>query len=397
MDQKEFELQQIVRQAAQEALADFKKVPPGARIPMFNTADTPGLPKEPEHEFKNMGEFFSDVIKADSPGGFQSERLREWATKTAGYMEEGDLSQGGYTVPVEFRAQLLMTALEKSIVMPRATPMPMKTNRLAISALVDSDHSTNYFGGITLYRPGEMGEKTPTNPTFEKVSLTLHKIIGLCHVSDELLEDSSIAMETYLKTVFGSAIAFQMDSDFLTGTGVNQPLGAFNAANPSLITVDAEGGQGAGTIIFENLLEMWSRLYPAGQDNAIWIANPDTFRELGTMAMPVGAGGVPVWMPANQVSGSPWRTLMGKPLIFSEKMETLGTAGDIALADFSQYLIGQRGLQTAVSIHLKFDFDLTSFRFVMRYDGEPWWLAPLLPLNSADTLSPFVVLSGTRT
>ena len=75
-------------------------------------------------------------------------------------------------------------------------------------------------------------------------------------------------------------------------------------------------------------------------------------------------------------------------------MQTLGTQGDIGLADFSQYLIGDKGgIKVATSIHLRFDYDETAFRFVLRYDGQPWWLSALTPRRGTSTLSPFVVLA----
>ena len=89
---------------------------------------------------------------------------------------------------------------------------------------------------------------------------------------------------------------------------------------------------------------------------------------------------------------------MGKPLLWTEKAQTLGTAGDIALVDLSQYIIGEKGgLQVATSIHFKFDYDQQSFRFVLRYDGQPTWSSALTPLRSSSTLSPFIVLNSTRT
>jgi HK97 family phage major capsid protein len=349
--------------------------------------------------FKNAGHFYNDVIKAEKGG--KSETLRNWenaVSKTAGYMEEGDLSQGGYLVPTEVSNAIIEKTLEMAIVRPRATIQPMGSNRLEIPADVDSDHSTNYFGGITIYRPGEGGQKTATNPIVGKVGLQLHKLVGLCHVTDELLSDSVIALESYLTRKFGQAIAFVEDDDFLNGTGANMAVGAFHASNPSLITVTAVGGQGAATIIAENIAAMWARLYPAGQANAIWIANIETFPQLFSMGLAVGAGGIPVWMPAGGIAGKPYETLMGRPLIYSEKMQALGTAGDIGQAYFSQYLIGERGgLQMASSIHLKFDYDMTSFRFVLRYDGQPSWLSALTPKRGSATLSPFVVLNSTRT
>jgi len=355
--------------------------------------------KEPKHEFESMGEFFQSVIKVAMPGGYESDTLRNWTKKTAGYMELGQDSQGGYLVPQEFRNELLQTALESSIVRSRSTFIPMQTNSLAIPAIVDDDHSTDYFGGIVIYRPGEGGTKTPTNPDFARVNLNLHKVTGLCYVTEELIEDSPIAIEPLLRRLFGQAINFVQDSDYLVGDGVNKPLGAFNSANPSLITATAETGQGANTIVWENIVNMWSRLYPAGHQNAVWVAHPETFPQLSKMAVAVGTGGVPVWIPGQSASNAPYTTLMGRPLIISEKMQALGTAGDIGLADFSQYLTGEKGdgLKTASSMHVRFVTDEMAFRFVLRYDGQPWWTTTLTPIRGSNTYSPFIILSGTRT
>ena len=397
MDEKE--IAEIAAKAAAAVLGEMTKV--GKDETKLKVIANPEdvLKADKLGGFKSVGHFYNDVIKAAREGG-ESETLRKWdaVAKTTGYMEEGDLSQGGHLVPTQVSASIMERTLETSIVRGRATPQPMGSNRLEIPADVDSDHSTNYFGGVVIYRPGELGSKTPTNPVFGKIALHLHKVVGLCYVSDELLEDSVVALEPYLTRKFGQAIAFVEDDDFLNGNGVNQALGMFNAANPSLITVTAETGQGASTIVFENITKMWARLYPAGQANAVWVANIETFPQLATMGIAVGAGGIPVWMPAGGVSGRPFETLMGKPLIYTEKMQAIGTAGDIGLADMGQYYIGERGgLQIASSIHIKFDYDETAFRFVLRYDGQPSWLTTLTPRRGSATLSPFVILHGTRT
>lgn len=317
-------------------------------------------------------------------------------TKTAGYMEEGDMAQGGYLVPEEFRAQLLLTQLEASVVRGRATTIPMQTNRVGIPSVVDSNHSTNYFGGVLPYRTAEGAQKTPTKPALDKVYLTLHKLTGLVHVSDELLEDSPLSLAPILNAMFSTAIAFEEDDDYLMGNGVARPLGAFNAGNPCLVAQAIEAGQAAATIVWENIAKMWSRLHPASMRKAVWVANNETFPQLATMTMNVGTGGVAVWLPANGSAGTPFGTLMGRPLILCEKMQALGTQGDIGLGDFSQYLIGEKaggGLKVATSIHLRFDYDEQTFRWVLRYDGQPWWLSALTPKRGTATLSPFVVLA----
>ena len=348
--------------------------------------------------FKSMAHYISELIE-EGKTNHAPATLKAWDDAISRKdLAEGALSTGGYLVPEEFSTNIMEKALEESIVRPRASIQPMTSNRVVIPADVDANHSTNYFGGITIYRTGEAGQKTATSPTYSQIALTLHKVTGLCHISDELLEDSAIAVEANVTRKFSQAIAFVQDDDFLNGTGNNMPVGVLNAVNPALITVTAETGQGASTIVAENIIKMWARMYSAGKSRAVWVANDDTFPQLATMALAVGTGGVPLWMPAGGVSGLPYQTLMGKPLLWTEKAQAVGTAGDIALIDFSQYIIGEKGgLQVATSIHFKFDYDQQSFRFVLRYDGQPTWTSALTPLRSSSTLSPFVVLSSTRT
>jgi len=398
-EQEIAELAAKVATEAVEKLKETDKKPIPVEDDGFLVGKSPEekLLEDPKSGFKNMGHFFTDLIRAETDE--PSETLRTYSNalkKTAGYMEEGDLSQGGYLVPEEFRATLLQTALESSIVKSRATAIPMATNRVTLPALVDDDHSSDYFGGITIYRTAEKGTKTVKNPVFGKVSLTLHKLTGMCYVTDELLQDSVISIEPIIKSTFGQAIAFVQDYDFLRGNGTNQALGVFHASNPSIIAVAIETGQDADTIVWENIVKMWSRLYPAGHAKAVWVANINTFPQLASMNMAVGAGGVPVWMPAGGVSGAPYPSLMGRPLIFTEKMAPLGDNFDIGLADFSQYLIGEKGgVNFASSMHVRFTTDEQAFRFVMRYDGQPWWLSTLTPRggSGAGTLSPFIYLA----
>jgi HK97 family phage major capsid protein len=277
----------------------------------------------------------------------------------------------------------------------------MTSNRIEIAADVDSNHSTSYFGGITIYRPSEGGQKTASNPTYQKIGLTLHKLVGLVHVTDELIEDSAIAIEADVSRKFSEAIAFVEDDDFLNGSGTNMALGALNSANPCLVTVTAISGQGASTVVAENIRDMWARMYPVGQSRAVWLANNDVFPQLFGMALSAGTGSVPIWLPAGGISASPYGTLMGRPLILTEKCQTLGTAGDIALVDFSAYIVAGKANSeaptVATSMHFKFDYDEQSFRFVLRYDGQPLWASALTPKYSSSTLSPFVVLNSTRT
>jgi len=164
------------------------------------------------------------------------------------------------------------------------------------------------------------------------------------------------------------------------------------------VTVAAEVGQPANTILFENLVNMWSRAYGRSRPNMVWLINQDIEPQLFAMSLAVGVGGIPVYLPANGLSGSPYGTLLGRPVIPIEQAATLGTTGDIMLADLQQYLMIDKsgpygGIQAASSIHVKFTHDETAFRFVYRVGGQPLWNSPLTPFKGANTQSPFVVLA----
>lgn len=394
------EAQAVVDSAVKAALGEIL----GPERKLTSGTDTVEVGKDllidnPTGGFKSFGDFCLAVAgRGKDSAKSYADKLSSWeqATKTAGLMEEGDMSQGGYLVPEEFRAELLQTQLETAVVRPRATEIPMSTNRIVIPAVKDNDHSSNFYGGILIRRTGEGAQKDQRNPVMGQVALTLHKLTGYCLVTDELLEDSPISLEPILSSMFGQSISFTEDDDFLNGTGTNQAVGAFSSSNPSRVSVAKESGQTANTIVYANTIKMLAQLHPSCWGRAVWLANIECLPQLATMTLAVGSGGSTVWLPAGGASGSPYNTLWGRPVIFTEKMQALGTIGDIGLADFSQYLVAQKSggsVKMATSIHIRFDYDETAFRFVLRYDGQPWWLSSLTPKRGSNALSPFVVLA----
>lgn len=351
---------------------------------------------DPKAGFKSLSEFAMSVKDAEISRGRQiDKRLDTLITKGAGTgANEGDAEYGGFLIPEEFRNQLLEVAIKKSNILSLAQAIPMATNALNIPYVQGLDRSGGTIhGGIEFKWLDEEGQKSESRPKFGKIQLRLRKMAGLVYASDEILEDSPISLEPLLTRMFSDALAWQLDNVFINGSGAGKPLGVLNA--PCLISVTKETNQAADTILWENITKMYSRMWD--KSSALWMANDDTFNQLASMSLAVGTAGAPVWLPAGGASGKPYDTLVGKPLLFTEHCQKLGDAGDILFADWSQYLVGQKSggtVQFASSIHLKFDYDQTAFRFVFRVDGQPWWPTPVTPRYSSDTLSPFVIVEA---
>ena len=283
-------------------------------------------------EWEHLGQFLEVIAKLDP-------MTRQGAPDKLKDLSEGIGADGGFLVPEEFRAELLMLALEAAVIRPRARVIPMASASVRIPSIRDASHATSVFGGVQAAWVAEAGSlSTVRQPTFAQILLTARKLTGYTVASNELLQDAAIGLEALIMSLFSDALAYFEDDAFIAGTGAGQPLGILNA--DALVSVAAEAGQAANTIVLENLFSMFSRMLPQSLSRAVWIGHPNIFPQLAQLALNVGTGGSAVWL--TNVAGGPPATIFGRPLILTEKAETLGTAGDLYFVDLGFYLIGDR-------------------------------------------------------
>jgi len=304
-------------------------------------------------------------------------------------------SDGGFLIPEEFRSDLLMVALEKSIIRQRATVIPMAGQRVNIPAVDSTTDASSVFGGVVCYWVDEGTAPTESSAKFANAVLDSKKLMAYLTAPNELVADAP-AFSGFLDAVLPQAIAFEEDYRFMQGLGVGEPLGFVNS--PAAIIATAVTGQGANTIVVDNLAAMFARMLPSSLSNAIWVASIDTFPQLALMAVQGSiANSAPVWMN-NGVIGAPPVSIYGRPVYFTEKLPSLGTTGDICFVDPSFYLVGDRQtMQASASPHFLFNVDKTAYKIIERIDGRPWLQSAITPKNSGNTISPFVQLSSTRT
>jgi HK97 family phage major capsid protein len=343
-----------------------------------------------DSEFKDSAEFFSTIWhnrQHNADGHAKLARVRNAFTSNVP-------SEGGFLIPETLRSQLLSVSLESAIVRPLSFVVPMETLRVPFPAIDESTHVGSVFGGIVAYWTEEDASLTESSANFGRVVLDAKKLTAMAHVPNELISDSLASFQAFIDQKFPEALTFFEDRAFMKGSGVGEPLGGLNTTgNPAIVAVAAESGQAAGTILWENIVTMYSRMLPSSLGRAVWVVSIDAFPELATMALSVGTGGSAVWLN-NGVAGPPM-TILGRPVIFTEKAPgTVGNQGDISFVDFGYYLIGDRQVMTATSSpHYRFASDQTSFRIINRVDGQPWLRTPITPENGGPSLSPFIQLA----
>ncbi len=303
-------------------------------------------------------------------------------------------ADGGFLIPETLRSELLRVSLEQALVRSRARVVPMETLTVPFPMIDSTSNASSIYGGVTAYWTEEAATLTDSSPTFGRVKLEAKKLTAYSQVPNELFADSIISLQMFINEIFPEAIAWFEDIAFINGTGVGEPLGFLNAS--AAVSVAKETGQASTTIVWENIVKMYARMLPTSLNRAVWIANIDTFPELATMALSVGTGGSAVWLGNMQQPGSaaPPMTILGRPVIFTEKVKTLGTVGDINFVDLGYYLIGDRQtIQADTSPHYRFANDQTTLRFIERVDGRPWIQSAITPNQGSNTLSPFVKLA----
>lgn len=340
--------------------------------------------------FSSLGEQLSCIARASSPGGHADPRLYN-----ATGLGETIPSDGGFLVQKDFSNEILQEMWDTARLASRCKRVQLSgnSNSLILNGVDETSRAAgSRSGGVRGYWIGEAEEITASKPKFRRIELSLKKVAGLVYCTDEMLSDSS-AMESTLKDAVVSELRFLVDDAIINGTGAGQPLGFLNSG--ALVTVQPEAGQAPATIIAENVFRMHQRLLPGSEATACWFINKDCLYQLYQMGVQIGVGGSPVFVPDRGISGRPFDTLLGLPIIPIEQAATLGTVGDITLADLSNgYILAEKGgIKADMSIHVKFVYSESVFRFVLRIDGQPVRASAVTPYKGSDTLSHFVCLA----
>jgi HK97 family phage major capsid protein len=341
-----------------------------------------------DSDYQGSADYFKSIWHLADRGNAQiADKLRAMRNAFSSTVP----SEGGFLIPETLRSELLRISLETSIVRPRARVIPMESLRVPFPAIDSTSNVSSVYGGIVGYWTEESGTLTASSASFGRIILDAKKLTAYTEVPNELISDSALSFQAFIDQIFPEALGFYEDDAFINGNGVGQPAGFLNCL--ASVSVSAESGQATATIVWQNIVKMYARMLPSSLNRCVWIAAPDTFPELATMALAVGTGGSAIWLN-NGASGPPM-TILGRPVIFSEKMPTLGTTGDISLVDLSYYLIGDRQVMSAMSSpHFKFSNDQTAYRVIERVDGQPWLKSAITPRNnSSSTLSPFVQIA----
>lgn len=383
VDAKEAELNATKAELAAVESLEAKAKANATRQPAVVLSDNAA-----ERPWGSFGEFLQAVRGANLSTGQMDDRLRK--QHLASGSNEAVGSEGGFLVGTDMSSEIIKRAYDVGTLASRCNRIPISaaSNGVKLNGIDETSRANgSRYGGVQAYWAGEAQTVTATQPKFRKIELELKKLFALWYATEELLADA-VALTAVATDAVASELAFKLDDSIFRGTGAGQPRGFF-ADSGIFVSVAKETSQTAATINATNISKMYARMWAKSIPNATWFMNQDCLNQLPLMSI----ANQPIYTPPGGFSVAPFGTLLGRPIQVIEQSETLGTQGDICLADLSQYALAEKGgIQQASSMHVRFLYDEQVFKFTTRVDGRPLWHSSLTPFKGSATQSPFVFL-----
>ena len=314
----------------------------------------------------------------------------QWqAEQRATGLSGGIGSDGGFAVPEIYAPMLEGPAIDPDFARGNGAQVfpcaPSAVFNLPRSK--DTNRSGGCLSGTTqAFWRAEAAAATASQPELANLCLAPKSLAALCYATVEFLESASLAgggAGAWVGRELGKALAFKQNQAWMSGLGAGQPAGIRNAA--CRLT---EARVGANLIDATDVINMFSKVYhPA---DSVWLCSQSCIPQLAQLQIAVGTGGGVNWL--FDWSGGLPPTLMGRPVIYTEHCASLGTEGDLVLANFNEYIIVEAPSDIQSSICVKFVEAEVAFRALTWVDGQPAWDASMT-LANGDSVSPFVVLT----
>ena len=348
---------------------------------------------DPQRGYAHAGEFYNSAWNHyTGKDNAVDERLFIGAAVTG--TSQGEGASLGILVPPSFSTQIWdeQNAGAENL-LSQTDQFTIPGDSLTMPANGETSRATgSRYGGVRGYWVGEGQQISSSKPKVRALKLEPKELAVLVYATDKLIRNSAAAGQFITKAA-SDEIRFMTGDSIINGDGQGKPLGLLAAA--STVEASAEAGQAATTLVAENVINMWSRMHARARQGAVWYINQEIEPQLFTMTIDSGTAGQLIYMPAGGLSGAMYGSLFGRPVVPIEYCSALGTAGDIILTNLKWYASGIKsaGIRNDASIHLRFDYNETAFRFLFEVDGQPWLASALTPFKGSNTLGAAITIA----
>ena len=203
-----------------------------------------------------------------------------------------------------------------------------------------------------------------SEPTYSSITLGAYKYGLLIPVSNELIADAGFDISAHLAEQAGNGLGFAVNEALTNGTGSDQPNGVKTAAGSGIT-----GGTGVtGGFTADNLIDLQYSLDGAAR-RLPGVAYMAAGATIGQMRKLRDGDGTYLY----QVNVGQPDSFAGYNVIENPALPATGTAvvGSVLFGHMPSYKVRVAGgVQVATSTDYSFNTDSTTFRVLMRVDGD---------------------------
>jgi HK97 family phage major capsid protein len=342
--------------------------------------------KSPKGGFENAQAWFNAIKASAVRPDLVDHRLRAYAAATT-YANEGTGPEGGWAQPPEFSKEIIEAVMGQASLLGRMRPMQSSSNIYQAPV----DESTQWgTTGIQAAKNAEGAAATVSNIALGQRVVTLYKATALVNMTEELVSDNPATIQ-HVTRIMARQLQGIVERWLLRGSGMGEPVGILNA--PALVSVAAEAsGNGANTLIRQNLAKMAGRLVPGFDAEAFFVMSPSARIAANDVLLTAGGN------TGDYLGRGPGPTILGYPVVVSMEAQAVGTAGDAtAVAPSGFMTLVKGGVNSQATIFFYFDQGLTTLRSYIRLGQVPVLSSAVVPKLDTNTTLSHCVTTATRT
>lgn len=273
-------------------------------------------------------------------------------------------TEGGYTVPPQFLAELIAGVDDMVFIRQRATKRTLAMGEsLGVPTReadpADADWTSELATG-----------SEDSSMSFGERELRPHPLAKRIKVSRKLTRSSAINIVAEVRSRLAYKFGISEEKGFLTGSGSGQPLGLFTASADGISTSrDVSTGNTTTSITFDGLIEAQYSLKGPYWNRSDWLFHRDALKQIRKLK---DGDGQYIWQSSQQ-AGEPDQ-LLGRPFMMSEFVPNTFTTGQYVgiLGDYSNYwIVDALGMSVQVLNELYAETNQVGYIGRLEADGMP--------------------------
>lgn len=246
----------------------------------------------------------------------------------------GTATAGGHTVATDLLAGSFIELLRNRMALPQlgARMLTDLNGNLAIPRQT---------GGATAYWVSEGSAPTESQQAFDQVALSPKTVAGFTDMTRQLLLQSSIDVEAFVRYDLATVLALAIDLAGINGSGsANQPRGVLNTAGIGSVT----GGTNGLAPTWAHIVGLETNIANNNADvgNLAYLTNTKVRGKLKLTEKFSGTNGDPIWEKGSEMNGYKAAVSNQVPSTL-DKGTSVGTCSAIIFGNWADLIIGMWG------------------------------------------------------